>query len=97
MESIALQGRQARGVAYGKVPLDCIREKCRRSSTYQTSHPIELVIWGGESEQELASEVDATVADRAQQLLDDSAFQRLWVARITPNGDSIWLKLDRAT
>src|SRR5437870_1544433 len=54
MESIALQGRQPHAVFYGKPVLDCIRVKCR-DRTFQTAHPMELVVWGGESEQELAS------------------------------------------
>ena len=94
MESIALRGRQARSVWYGKSPLDCVRMKCRDRS-YPMQHPTELVVCAGESELELASPVDPTVADRAQQLLDFSVFQRVWVARLTESGDAIWLKLER--
>jgi len=74
--------------------LDCVRTK-GRGRIYQTPHPMELVVWGGESELELASPVDLTVADRAQQLLDASAFQSLWVCTAHPNGDAVWLKLGR--
>lgn len=96
MQSLALRGEQRGAVSYGRDFLSCLRPKCRDSGSYKTPHPVELVVWTTGSEFESRLPVGPSVKDRAKQLLDMSAFERLWVVRFSRTGDKIWLRLKRS-
>ncbi len=89
----AVRGK-VEGVWYGKSPLEAIRNKCDR--TYETSHPIELVVCVDDMEVELLAPPSSEFVSEATRLLQLSPFQRVWVVKLTDAEKLVWFTCTRA-
>src|SRR5215831_3876327 len=83
----AVRGK-VEGVWYGKSRLEALREKCGK--TYQTQHPIELVVCADEMDVELLEPPSPKFAGEAGVLLQQSPFQRIWVVKLTKAENLVW-------
>src|SRR5262249_49471496 len=89
----AVRGK-VEGVWYGKSRLEALREKCGK--TYQTQHPIELVVCADEMDVELLEPPSPKFAGEAGVLLQQSPFQRIWVVKLTKAQNRVGLPGGRA-
>jgi len=87
----AARGKATAGTWFGDPSLETVRVKCTKKN-YETPNPIELVAWGDDTL--LPYDCWApSFEQRLKNLVDGSAFQRLWVVNLSPKlaKSAVWL------